>query len=297
MSAKINVARDVTRTYFQLIADDAVLASARRSVDLSRDNAALTVSKRDAGSASELDVQRAKGDVARAEQDVATAALQVATARRSLETLSGLTPETSTSLPSDDLREEPPLEGWLDATDRIPTIASAVAAQHSADRSASAAGAAWLPTITASAQERFTNAPSLTLHKEYYLLQATATWKLDATVPAAARAQDAAATVAAARADKTRRDAEDAIFVDWHQVRASIDRARAARAQIEASARAAQLAHDRYLGGIATQLDVLQAQQDLFRADVARIQAEADLAYARASLRLDSGHPIGDTRR
>jgi outer membrane protein TolC len=154
-----------------------------------------------------------------------------------------------------------------------------------------------LPTITASAQERFTNAPSLTLHKEYYLLQATATWKLDATVPAAARAQEAAATVAAARADKTRRNAEDAIFVDWHQVRASIDRARAARAQIEASARAATLAHDRYLGGIATQLDVLQAQQDLFRADVGRIQAEADLAYARASLRLDSGHPMGETRR
>ncbi len=38
---------------------------------------------------------------------------------------------------------------------------------------------------------------------------------------------------------------------------------------------------DRYESGVATQLDVLQARQDAFSADVARIQADADLAYAR----------------
>jgi hypothetical protein len=33
----------------------------------------------------------------------------------------------------------------------------------------------------------------------------------------------------------------------------------------------------------------LQARQDAFSADVARIQADADLAYARVALRLDAG--------
>jgi outer membrane protein TolC len=34
---------------------------------------------------------------------------------------------------------------------------------------------------------------------------------------------------------------------------------------------------------------VLQAQQDAFRAEVARIQADTDLAYARAALRTNAG--------
>ena len=71
-------------------------------------------------------------------------------------------------------------------------------------------------------------------------------------------------------------------------MRASIDRARAARAQLAAATSAADLTRDRFGGGMQTELEVLQSQQDAFRADVARIEADADLAYARAALRLDS---------
>ena len=45
--------------------------------------------------------------------------------------------------------------------------------------------------------------------------------------------------------------------------------------------------------GAATQLDVQQADRDAFSVEVARIQAQADLAYARASVRLGSGRPRG----
>ena len=41
--------------------------------------------------------------------------------------------------------------------------------------------------------------------------------------------------------------------------------------------------------GVATQLDVTQAQRDAFLAAAARIQSDAELAYARASLRLAVG--------
>ena len=41
--------------------------------------------------------------------------------------------------------------------------------------------------------------------------------------------------------------------------------------------------------GVATQLDVIQAERDAFAASVARIQSDAELAYARAALRLDAG--------
>jgi outer membrane protein TolC len=296
-SSRLDLSRRVAQAYYQLVANEAVLLSARHNLELSRDNAALTENRRGGGTASELDVQRAKGNVARSEQDVIAAALNVTTVRRSLETLSGIRPEPASELVADDLHEEVPLETWLVVSERLPLVRSAKAAQRSAEESARASAAAWLPTLTGSAQERFTNAPSLSSHRQFYLLLLTATWKLDMMVPPALRAQKAVADVATARAEGVRRQVGDAIFNDWHQIRAAIDRSRAARTQVEAARVAAGLARDRYQGGIATQLDVLQAQQDLFRADVSRIQADADLAFWRASLRVDTAQPIGDRTR
>jgi outer membrane protein TolC len=207
--------------------------------------------------------------------------------------LSGLTTEPVSQFPIDDLHEEAPLERWLSRSSELPAVKSAQSAERSADASVNAAKSAWLPTVNANATEHFTNAPSLTLHKTYYTLQAIATWRLDATIPAAERAQRAAAITAGMRARATKRSAEDSIFQDFYQVRSSIDKARSARAQVQAAAAAAGLARDRFGGGLATQLDVLQAEQDLFKAEVARIQADADLAYARAALRLDASGPEG----
>jgi outer membrane protein TolC len=294
---RFEVSRQVARAYFQLLACEAVLQSAQRALQLSQQNALLTREKRDAGTASELDVQRARGDAARAEQDLAASSLNVAISRRALETLSGMTPEPAQEFPADDLTPEQPLATWLGSVKEIPAVESAQAARRAAERGKRAADAAWLPRVSGSVQERLTNAPSLVLKNYYYLAQLSAVWRLDATIPANVRATKAQADQALANADAAVRQAADAIFSDWHQVTASIERARAARTQVEAAAAAAQLARDRYEGGIATQLDVLQATQDLFRADVGRIQADADLAYARAALRLDSGLSIAADSR
>jgi outer membrane protein TolC len=292
-SARADVARRVTRAYFQLVANEALLVAAQRALEVSRANLGIVTDRKSGGTATELDVQRATADVARAEQDLSAAGFSVVTGRRSLETLSGLAPEPVTSFPADDLHEEGSLERWFSGTAQLPQVKSAASAERAAEASVNAAKSGWLPTVTASAQERFTNAPSLTLHKSYYTLQATASWRIDATIPAATRAQRAAATTSSLRARATRRNAEDAIFQDYHQVQASIEKARSARAQVQAAVAAAGLARDRFGGGLATQLDVLQAEQDQFRAEVARIQADADLAYARTALRLDALGPRG----
>ncbi|HEY4103903.1 MAG TPA: TolC family protein [Polyangiaceae bacterium] len=292
---RADVARRVTRAYFQLIANEALLVAAQKALDVSRANETLVNDRKGGGTATELDVQRANADVARAEQDLSAATFAVVTGRRSLESLSGLTPEPASQFPIDDLHEEASLERWLSHSAELPAVKSAQSAERSADASVNAAKSAWLPTVSANATEHFTNAPSLTLHKTYYTLQATAVWRLDATIPAAERAQRAAAITSATRARATKRNAEDAIFQDYYQVRSSIDKSRSARTQVQAAAAAADLARDRFGGGLATQLDVLQAEQDLFKAEVARIQADADLAYARAALRLDASGPEGTT--
>ena len=86
--------------------------------------------------------------------------------------------------------------------------------------------------------------------------------------------------------------ARDAIHRQWETVAASIARSRSARAGRVAAAHAAQQAHDRYQVGTITQLDLLQAQRDAFAAEVARIQADADLVNARAQLRLAAGKSL-----
>ena len=55
---------------------------------------------------------------------------------------------------------------------------------------------------------------------------------------------------------------------------------------------AAEQARNRYTSGTTMQLDLLQAQRDAFVAEVARIQADADLINARAQLRLAAGRSL-----
>jgi outer membrane protein TolC len=284
--------RQVTQAYFQLVANAALFESATRSLAVAQENATTVTNREHSGTASELDVQRALADVARAEQDVASAAFGVTTNSRSLSTLSGVEPEPSASFPQDDLHEEAPLASWLRNSASTPTVTSAVATRRAAEKSANAARAAWLPTVTGTATERFTNATAFAGRSEYYLLQLTATIKLDATLSPGVRAQNAAAAAAIAREDGAKRRADDAIFQAWSQISTGIAKARAARAQVSAATLAEGLARDRYLAGVATQLDVLQAQTDLFKAEVARIQTDTDLAYARASLRLYAGRHL-----
>ena len=153
------------------MANEALLVAAQKALAVSQANVAVVTDRRGGGTATELDVQRASADVSRTEQDLSSASFAVVTGRRTLETLSGLSPEPVTQFPIDDLREEAPLEHWMADTSRLPAVQSAELAQRSAAAGADAARVAWLPTVSASAQERFTNAPSLTLHKSYYTLR------------------------------------------------------------------------------------------------------------------------------
>jgi outer membrane protein TolC len=288
-----DVERRVAEIYFQLLGQEAVLEAARRQLDVARNNASLVRNKKANGAASELDVQRADANVARAEGDVASANLAVVTARRQLASTTSVEPEPATEFPTDDLHEETPLASWLPEAANAPSVAAADATVRAAERGVSAAKAAWLPTVSGAATERVTNAPSFVGHKEYYLLQGILSWRFDATLAPAVRAASAAAAGAQARADGAHRDAEDAIFQAWHQVETNIEKGRAARAQVSASRLASDLARDRYSVGAATQLDVIQAEQDSFRAEVERIQVDTSLAYARTALRLYAGHLVG----
>jgi outer membrane protein TolC len=288
-NTQLTVEKSVLRDYYTLLGNEAVLLSATKNLEIAQHNLGLARDRKESGTGSELDVQRAVADQAKAEQSMTAAQLAVTNTRRDLYSLSGLEAEPAGAFPQDDLHEEPSLESWMGKTNTVPSVRSAIANRERAEEGARAANTGWLPSLNATAEEKFTNATAFVGgHTAIYLLQLVATWKIDATIRPQIRAQDAAAAAARAGEDQARQAAEDAVFRDWQQIRADIESARSSRAQVAATTLAASLAEDRYQSGVATQLDVLQARQDAFAADVARIQADADLAYARVALRLDA---------
>ena len=288
-NAQLTVDKGVLRDYYTLLGDEAVLQSATKNLELAQHNLGLARDRKESGTGSELDVQRAVADQAKAQKNVTAAELGVTNTRRDLYSLSGLEAEPAAAFPEDDLHQESPLESWMGKTEQVPSVKSARANAAVAEEGAQAANNAWLPSVDATAEEKFTNATVFVGgHTAIYLLQLVASWKLDTTIRPQIRAQKAAAAAARASEDQARQAAEDAVFRDWQQIRADIESAQSSRAQVTAATLAASLADDRYQSGVATQLDVLQARQDAFDADVARIQADADLAYARVALRLDA---------
>jgi outer membrane protein TolC len=286
----IDVSRNVARAYYQFLGAAALTQSAEQSIGAADANQKNVEVRRSAGAATDLDLERASANVARARQDLADAELGVALASRSLETLSGLLPEPPDgTLREDDLHPEAPLEQWLDLAAKSPLSRVAAHQRAAAEQSRRAASASFVPTLSASAQERSSNATGFAGRTSNYSIQLVLGWRLEYALFANNRAQEASLEAQQVRAERTERALADATFEAYQRVRAGIAKSMAARAEASAAARAASLAQDRYGVGAATQLDVTQAQRDAFLADASRIQADSDLAYARAALRLAAG--------
>jgi multidrug efflux system outer membrane protein len=292
----IDVSRSVARAYYQFLGASALLESARESIKLAQANLKNVDDRRAAGAATDLDHERALASVARAEQDLADAELGAALAARSLETLSGLSPEPAHATAEDGLQSEGTLGNWLSLAGSTPGQRVAHKLAEASEQNRKAASRALWPTLAGSAQERITNATGFSGKNNSYTLQLVLSWRLDYGTWANSDAQSAALEVQRVRVERTRRAAEDAAFEAFKRVEAGLAKSRSARAQAAAAARAATLSMDRYGAGVATQLDVTQAQRDAFLAAAAKIQADADLAFARASLRLSAGVPVSDTR-
>ncbi|HWO14439.1 MAG TPA: TolC family protein [Polyangiaceae bacterium] len=293
----IDVSRSVARAYYLYVGAWALVRSARESIDAADANRSYVEARRGAGAATDLDLERASANVERARQDLADAELGVALSARSLETLSGLRPEPSETSPAeDDLHSEGALESWLELAGRSPATRVAGHQKAAAEQNRKAARMSLLPTLSGAAQERVSNATGFNGRSSNYSLQVVLSWRLDYGLMATDGAQQAALEAQSVRRERTERAVVDAAFEAYQRVDNGIAKSRAARAQARAAARAAALAQERYTVGAATQLDVTQAQRDAFLASASQIQADFDLAYARAALRLAAGVPISTER-
>jgi outer membrane protein TolC len=288
----------VSQDYHQLVANLALVTSARRAEEVARASLRIAEARHQAGSTARLDVDRARAEVERNVQQVASAELQVSLVARALRSLTGIAPDVGAEAPlTDDLHEEPPLDQFQPADEELPALAAAIRARVAEEQRARAGRLDLVPSLDASVTERVTNAEGLLGRDAYWQAVVGLTWTFDLTTLAGIRAQDAAAEGARAREERARLAARDDIHRAWSTVRTNIARSRSARIQAEVSARAAELALERYQAGASGQLDLLQAQRDAFAADAARIQSDADLVNSRAQLRVAAGRSLLETAR
>jgi outer membrane protein TolC len=283
------VKRAVISAWYSLVAARAVLASANRSLAAAASQLDITASRTRIGVANELDLARSSAEVERNRQLVADAESLVATGGRSLRTLSGLEPGELPPLPTDDLHQEVPVEQLEARIDGLPQVEAANSDTLSAQRTLSGAGLALVPTVNAQFTQRFTNATGFQNQSSLYNAGLNFSWRLDVPAVQALRAQRSLTVTAELNAEKARLAARDQVHSDWQQVHAAVTKVRAAGAQVTAAQRATSLAHERYEAGVANQIDVIQAERDLFAAEVNHIQARGELASAREALRLSAG--------
>ncbi|MBL8922956.1 MAG: TolC family protein [Myxococcaceae bacterium] len=286
------VKRQVVGAWYGYAAALAVRESARRSVGVAEAQLKLIDIRAGAGAATELEQMRAKAEVARTKQTVADVESLVATTRRTLQTVSFLEPPAEVALPNDDLHPEPPVASFEDRAGELPAVKAADRDAEAAGRLATASRLALVPIVSGQFTQRFTNATGFQNQSAVYNAGIGLQWRVDVPTFMNMQVQSQAESMAKLAAEKARLQARDQVFQDWNRLETARQKAELVIAQVAAAQRASQVAKDRYAVGVATQVDVIQAERDVFGAEVAQIQARTELATARAGLRLSAGLPL-----
>ena len=281
----------VVRAYHGWVGGAALVASSEVAERSARENLAVVERRAAADLASNLDVNRARAAVAEAEQIRAVAELAVATARRELESLSGLRLGADPPALTDEPPDVGPLEDWLVGLEGTPAVRAARAGLSEARARRAAVDAAMWPRIDAIAVERWSNAAGFG-EQSSGSVGVTASWRFDASLVHRGRVARATERATLARERQARQAARDRAVDAWNTVVARRATVAATRARLGAAREGAAAATTRFGAGTATQLEVVEAQRDAFAADVALIQARAELALAGAVLRIVAGRPV-----
>lgn len=290
-STRLQVRRQVVAAYYAWAAARDVLTSAQRSVDAARSQVDFRKARFGAGVGSELELARAEAEVERTLQVFAAAEATLDNGARQLETLTGLTPTGAPQAVPEDfsLPELPELEQRLSA---LPSVEAASLDVRAAQRTRLAASLALVPAVNAQFTQRFTNAAGFQGSPAQASGGVTFNWRLDLVGVSVARVQQANDELSHLEAERALRAAADQLHSDYFNLRAAVKKVAATRAQVTAARRAANLARERSEAGVATQFDVIQADRDLFAAEVSRAEADAEAATARAQLALSSGSTL-----
>ncbi|MHB8418004.1 MAG: TolC family protein [Myxococcales bacterium] len=294
LATDAEVLLSTARAYYQVVGAQGVAQAAERALATAQDNLRVTEAKLEAGTANKLAVDRARVDVASAQETVVTSHQTLALAQRNVETLTG--ERLSAPLPPPDA-PEPSAGSEADfvaqAEQHRPELAQAHAALAQAELSLDEAWGQFVPTVTASAQEHFTNAPGFVTSDAFYSVGASVAWLLDPVgTPAAIRRARAAVAEQRQRLAQQTDVVRDDVHSAWLDVEADRSRLEQALSAAQSAREALDITREQYRAGTATSLDISSAQRDAFNAEATLAQTQANLAAALLALKKAAGEPL-----
>lgn len=283
----------VAQAFYAAAGTDELVVAQTGAVEVADDTYKFAKARVGSELANPVDITRAEAALVRAQQDLVEAQNAQAAAYRSLATLVGDKTETlHVVAPPQQPAEPAPVEQLVPvALQRRPEIAAQNAALAAAIDSSHAGAWRWAPTLSAFANANLFNYTGFSGDKYAWALGLQLDW-----VIFDGGARDADRAVAGAEATAARAQLSllhDTISDEVADARDELDTKRKA---VEAAQRSQQLAAEalritraQWEAGTASQLDLLQAQDESVAAGVALARAHFDLALADVQLRRAEG--------
>jgi NodT family efflux transporter outer membrane factor (OMF) lipoprotein len=286
-SVKITVAAETARAYAQICAFGEQIEVAKRSLDIVSHEAAITVHRNEAGANSQFDVVRAQGLVAQVRASIPPLEGQRRSALFQLAALLGRAPsmapsEVNQCVTPPHLTDLIPVGDGATLLKRRPDVRQADRRMASATARIGVATADLYPRITlkglygsvTSDIKEFTSADAIT-----WGVGPSVSWTFPNMVGPRARVRAAKASAAAALASfdsvvlQALKETEQALSTYGSE----LDRRQALSEAQERAHQAFDMAHDQFLAGSVSNLDLLTTEQALVSADAAVATSDSAL--------------------
>lgn len=291
-AAQAQVLFSVAQTFYAAAIADEVLVARRSSVEVARATLKNAQTRFAAGTVTKVDVDRAELAVVRAEQAEREAKNGQAQTYRTLATLIQMQEPFRVSAPAQPSLAKQGEPGTLDLALRLrPEFRALQLSLESADAQRRAYAWRWAPTLSAFGNARAFNYDNFAAKHYAWAVGAQLDWVLfDGGVRDAQRHLAAAqAREAAARADLLRDTIRDDLANTGSQLETKRHGQAAAERSVALARETLDLVRTQYEAGSATQIDLLQAQDNLVAAQEALAQAHFDVAVAELTLRRTTG--------
>lgn len=280
----------VAQAYLAAAVADEVLAARGSAIQVARATLTNAQTRREAGTVTKVDVDRAELAVVRAEQNERDARNARSRAYRALGTLIGIQGEFA-------IQPEIPTEALPDARNLDmalhlrPEFAAIEASILAAQKTASARAWQWAPTLSAFGNARRFNYDNFARDNYSWAAGAQLDWVLfdGGKRDADRHAANAQAAEAEARSLALRDKIRDDLANSSEQLEVKKRGVEAANRQVELARETLELVRVQYESGVGTQLDLLAAQDSIVIAHLGLAQAHFDVAAAELSLRHAAG--------
>ena len=288
-ASESNVLLNVAQVFFLAAAADEVLVSRQSNIAVSRATLENAKTRFAAGTVTKVDVDRAELALVRAEQIARDAEYARQQSYRALATL--MQDDVAFKVVPPEVPLKTPVESFDAALNRRPEFRALILTEESADATRRAYAWRWSPQLSGFAKANIGNYVGFTGDRYAWAVGLQLDWTIfDGGTRDAQRHQAAAQ---AAQAEAQSQVLADSIRDDLQNGRVYLETKRAA---LVASLRAVTLAQEtlelvrsQYEAGTVTQVDLLQAQDNLVSAQEALAQARFDVSVADVNLRHAAG--------